>query len=56
MWLAGLCTPQQFSSCIFCGIASDDNARVIHRDDSVVAFADIDPAATVHILVRTLIS
>lgn len=38
--------------CLFCGIvAGDVPAQVVHSTDRVVAFRDINPAATVHVLV-----
>ena len=38
--------------CIFCKIiAGDIPANVLHRDDSVVAIADVNPQAPTHILV-----
>ncbi|HUT78472.1 MAG TPA: histidine triad nucleotide-binding protein [Polyangia bacterium] len=38
--------------CIFCKIAKGEiPARVIHEDDLVVAFDDINPVAPVHFLV-----
>ncbi len=40
------------SDCLFCAIAAGDiPAAVVHRDDRVVAFRDIDPKAPVHVLV-----
>jgi histidine triad (HIT) family protein len=40
------------SECIFCRIiAGDVPARVVHSDDEVVAFRDIDPKAPTHVLV-----
>lgn len=39
------------SDCLFCKIAEGAiPADVVHRDDDVVAFRDIDPKAPVHIL------
>lgn len=39
------------SDCLFCAIASGDIAAdVVHSDDLVVAFRDIDPKAPTHIL------
>ena len=39
-------------SCIFCDIASGRAAaRILHRDDQVVAFADRNPQAPSHVLV-----
>jgi histidine triad (HIT) family protein len=38
--------------CIFCKIVSGDvPANVVYRDDDVVAFEDIKPAAPVHLLI-----
>ncbi|HEV3231744.1 MAG TPA: histidine triad nucleotide-binding protein [Candidatus Dormibacteraeota bacterium] len=38
--------------CIFCKIVSGDiPAKIVHRDDQVVAFEDIKPAAPVHLLI-----
>ena len=40
------------SDCLFCGIvAGDIPAAVVHRDDQVVAFRDVNPQAPTHILV-----
>jgi histidine triad (HIT) family protein len=40
------------SDCIFCKIASGDiPAKPVYRDDDVVAIADINPQAPVHLLV-----
>ena len=40
------------SECIFCRIASGDiPAKVIHRDDHVVAFHDLAPQAPAHVLI-----
>lgn len=40
------------SDCIFCRIASGEiPATVVHRDDHVVAFRDLNPQAPVHVLV-----
>jgi histidine triad (HIT) family protein len=40
------------ADCIFCAIAAGEgNAKYAHRDDSVVAIEDINPAAPVHVLV-----
>ena len=39
------------SDCIFCAIAEGDiPANIVHNDDLVVAFRDIDPKAPSHIL------
>jgi histidine triad (HIT) family protein len=38
--------------CLFCGIVEGRvNAKVLYRDDAVVAFSDIKPRAPVHILI-----
>ena len=38
--------------CIFCQIiAGDSPARIIHRDDHLIAFDDIAPQAPTHILI-----
>jgi histidine triad (HIT) family protein len=38
--------------CLFCGIIEGRiNAKVVYRDDAVVAFNDIKPRAPVHILI-----
>lgn len=43
------------ADCLFCGIASGDiPAGIVYRDDSVLAFRDIDPKAPVHILIIPL--
>jgi histidine triad (HIT) family protein len=40
------------SSCIFCKIvAGEIPAKIVHTDESCVAFRDLDPKAPVHILV-----
>jgi histidine triad (HIT) family protein len=40
------------SSCPFCKVvAGTAPARIVYRDDSVTAFHDIHPIATIHILV-----
>ena len=39
-------------SCIFCQIASGDiPGEILHRDDNVIVFRDINPQAPVHILI-----
>ena len=39
------------SDCLFCKIAEGDiPADIVHRDEDVIAFRDIDPKAPVHIL------
>lgn len=38
--------------CLFCSIASgEEDAEVIHEDERVVAFEDINPQAPVHFLI-----
>ncbi len=40
------------SDCLFCSIAAGDiPATLVHQDDVVVAFRDINPQAPTHILV-----
>jgi histidine triad (HIT) family protein len=40
------------SECLFCGIVEGTiNGAVVYRDESVVAFKDINPRAPVHILI-----
>ncbi len=40
------------SDCLFCAIAGGDiPATIVHQDDDVVAFRDINPQAPTHILV-----
>jgi histidine triad (HIT) family protein len=40
------------SDCIFCQIvAGDAPAEIVHQDDDVIAFTNIDPKAPVHLLV-----
>jgi histidine triad (HIT) family protein len=40
------------SDCIFCRIISDKSpSTIVYRDDQVIAFLDIHPAAPVHILI-----
>ena len=42
----------QVAQCVFCGIAAGtEPARVVHADDEVLAFHDINPQAPVHLLV-----
>lgn len=42
----------QDPDCLFCAIATGETpAEVVHRDDRVVAFRDIDPQAPLHVLV-----
>ena len=43
---------QEMSACLFCKIVVKQiPASVIHEDDQVVAFNDIDPQAPTHILI-----
>ena len=38
--------------CLFCGIANGDiPSDIVYRDESVLAFRDIDPKAPVHLLI-----
>lgn len=38
--------------CLFCRIASGDiPAQILHRDDEVIAFRDVNPQAPTHVLV-----
>lgn len=38
--------------CLFCKIASGEmDAEIVHQDDDVVAFEDINPQAPTHVLV-----
>jgi histidine triad (HIT) family protein len=40
------------SDCLFCRIvAGAIPAQVVHRDDSVVAFRDVNPQAPLHVLI-----
>lgn len=40
------------NDCIFCKVArSDVPAKIVHRDDDVVAIEDLNPQAPVHLLV-----
>ena len=40
------------NDCFFCGIARGEQpADIVHRDDEVVAFRDINPQAPTHILI-----
>ena len=40
------------SACVFCGIVDGKiKANIVYRDDSVVAFRDINPKAPVHLLI-----
>jgi len=39
-------------SCVFCQIvAGESDARIVYRDDHVIAFEDIRPVAPVHLLI-----
>jgi histidine triad (HIT) family protein len=43
---------QMIMSCIFCKIiAGESPARIIYRDDQVMAFRDIHPIAPIHFLI-----
>jgi histidine triad (HIT) family protein len=43
------------SECVFCRIASGGiPARIVHRDDHVLAFEDLNPQAPVHLLIVPL--
>ena len=38
--------------CLFCRIAAGElDARIVHQDDQVVAFEDLNPQAPTHVLV-----
>lgn len=40
------------SDCLFCKIvAKDTPAKIVHEDETAVAFRDINPAAPTHVLV-----
>lgn len=40
------------SDCLFCGIAAGDvDAEIVHEEDDVVAFDDINPQAPTHVLI-----
>jgi histidine triad (HIT) family protein len=40
------------SDCLFCGIvAGSIPATIVHSDDQLVAFRDIDPKAPLHVLI-----
>jgi histidine triad (HIT) family protein len=40
------------ADCIFCGIASGDiSARIVHQDEHVTVFHDLNPCAPVHVLI-----
>jgi histidine triad (HIT) family protein len=40
------------SDCLFCRIVSGEiQAKIVHRDDEIVAFRDIAPQAPVHVLI-----
>lgn len=40
------------SDCIFCKIASGEaKSRIVHQDEHVVAFKDLNPRAPLHVLV-----
>ena len=39
------------TQCLFCGVVRGDiPAKILHRDDRIVAFEDINPQAPVHTL------
>ncbi len=40
------------SNCLFCQIIAGDNpGTVVHQDEQLVAFRDIDPQAPLHVLI-----
>ncbi len=40
------------NGCIFCGIARGEiSAKEVYRDEQVMAFHDVNPAAPIHVLV-----
>jgi histidine triad (HIT) family protein len=39
------------ASCIFCRLIADSTFEALYRDDDVIAFADLNPQAPVHLLV-----
>lgn len=40
------------AECIFCQIAAGEaDAEIVHEDDDVIAFRDINPSAPIHFLV-----
>lgn len=40
------------SSCLFCRIAAGEiPATIVHQDETLVAFADINPQAPLHVLI-----
>lgn len=40
------------ADCIFCRIAAGEiPARIVHQDENVVAFHDVDPRAPLHVLI-----
>lgn len=40
------------AGCIFCSIASHETpSQIVHEDDDVVAFKDLNPMAPLHVLV-----
>src|SRR3712207_4947452 len=42
----------QMADCLFCKIARGEiPAQIVHQDDTVTAFRDINPQAPVHVLV-----
>ncbi|MBW3657169.1 MAG: histidine triad nucleotide-binding protein [Actinobacteria bacterium] len=45
-------TPDERGDCLFCRIvAGEIDAAIVHEDDDVVAFKDIQPKAPTHVLV-----
>ena len=50
IWKSALEGPME--SCLFCRIANHElPAKMVHEDDRVIAFHDINPQAPVHVLV-----
>jgi histidine triad (HIT) family protein len=40
------------ASCLFCGVLDGEiTAEIVHRDERVVAFRDINPQAPLHVLI-----
>lgn len=39
------------AECLFCRLAADRDFPTRHRDDTVIAFDDIDPKAPIHVLI-----
>ena len=45
-------TPRGSEDCVFCAIArGEDEASLVHQDDDVVAFMDLQPVTPGHLLV-----